>query len=120
MGYMKGLSHGLAVGVAIGILTAPRSGAETRQAITDAITRTRDTSQRMTDRVQQGWQAAQPALDKAAQAAGGVARAVQPVAQGASDRFVELAGRSEKSGPATYSPGPIGGGKPAGFDTPNN
>jgi gas vesicle protein len=119
MGYVKGLSHGLALGVAIGVLTAPRSGVETRQAIVDTITRTRDTSQRVADKVQEGWQAAQPALDKAAQAAGGVARAVQPVAQGATDRFVELAGRAEKSASATYSPAPIGETKPAGFDSPN-
>jgi gas vesicle protein len=119
MGYIKGLSHGLALGVAIGVLTAPRSGAETRQAIVDAITRTKDTSQRVTDKVQQGWQIAQPALDKAAQAAGGVARAVQPVAQGASDRFVELAGLSEKPAPAAVPRAPIGETKPAGFDSPS-
>jgi gas vesicle protein len=119
MGYVKGLSHGLALGIAIGVLTAPRSGVETRQRIADAITRTRDTSQRVTERVQQGWQAAQPALDKAAQAASGVARAVQPVAQGATDRFVELAGRADRSAPPTYSP-PMSETKPAGFDSPNN
>jgi gas vesicle protein len=120
MGYVKGLSHGLALGIAIGVLTAPRSGVDTRQAIADAITRTRDTSQKVTDRVQQGWQAAQPALDKAAQAAGGVARAVQPVAQGATERFVELAGRADRSAPATYSPPPMSETKPPGFDSPNN
>jgi hypothetical protein len=63
----------------------------------------------VSEKVQQGWQIAQPALDKAAQAAGGVARAVQPVAQGATERFVELAGRSEKPVPPTVP----------GFDTHN-
>lgn len=119
MGYFKGLSHGLTLGIAIGILTAPSSGRETRQALLRKLTQTKDTSQRVTEKVQQGWQIAQPALDKAAQAAGGVARAVQPVAQGATDRFVELAGRSEKQPSAAVPPAPIGEVKPAGFDNSN-
>jgi len=96
VGYAKGLSHGLALGIAIGVLTAPRAGSETRQRLVRTLTSTRERSQRVGEKVQQGWQIAQPALDKAGQAAGGVARAVQPVAQGATERFVELAGRSEK------------------------
>lgn len=118
MGYFKGLSHGLALGLALGVLTAPSSGSETRKALIRKLNQTKDTSQKVSERVQQGWQIAQPALDKAAQAAGGVARAVQPVAQGASDRFVELAGRSEKPA-ATAIPNPIQDPKPAGFDHPN-
>lgn len=109
MGYAKGLSHGLAIGLAIGVLTAPRAGSETRARLMRTLTSTKERSQRLSEKVQQGWQVAQPALDKATQAAGGVARAVQPVAQGATERFVELAGRSEK---------PIQPPVP-GFDHPN-
>ncbi|HVB13647.1 MAG TPA: YtxH domain-containing protein [Candidatus Dormibacteraeota bacterium] len=109
MGYAKGLSHGLAIGLAVGVLTAPRAGTETRQKLMRTLTSTKERSQRMGDRVQQGWQIAQPALDRASHAAGGVARAVQPVAQGATERFVELAGRSEKPVPPPVP----------GFDHPN-
>ncbi len=94
MGYAKGLSHGLAIGIAIGVLTAPRSGSETRQRLVNTLTSTKERSMRVSEKLQQGWQIAQPALDRASQAAGGVARAVQPVAQTATERFVELAGRS--------------------------
>ncbi|HUY58036.1 MAG TPA: YtxH domain-containing protein [Candidatus Micrarchaeaceae archaeon] len=99
MGYAKGLGHGLALGLAIGVLTAPRAGSETRQRIAQKFTDTRERSQRVSEKVQQGWQIAQPTLDRASQAAGGVARAVQPVAQGATERFVELVGRGEKAVP---------------------
>jgi len=109
MGYAKGLSHGLAIGLALGVLTAPRAGSETRARLARTLKNTRDRSQQVSEKVQQGWQIAQPALDKASQAAGGVARAVQPVAQGATERFVELAGRSEKPVPPAVP----------GFDQPN-
>jgi gas vesicle protein len=99
MGYARGLGHGLALGLAIGVLTAPRAGSETRQRLVRSLTSTKERTQRVSEKVQQGLQIAQPVFDKASQAAGGVARAVQPVAQGATERFVELAGRSEKAVP---------------------
>jgi gas vesicle protein len=119
MGYIKGLGHGLALGLAIGVLTAPRGGRETREAISRSVAKTMDRSQKMAGTVQQGWQTAQPVLERAAQAAGQAARAVQPVAQVASDRFVELTGRSEKQRPSNGGTGPIGEASPAGFDSPS-
>ncbi|HEY6537818.1 MAG TPA: YtxH domain-containing protein [Candidatus Dormibacteraeota bacterium] len=97
MGYAKGLGHGLAIGLAIGVLTAPRPGRETRQRLAQSMNETRARSQRIAEKVQQGWQVAQPALGRATQTAGDVARAVQPVAQGATERFVELAGRADRT-----------------------
>ncbi|HVC38389.1 MAG TPA: YtxH domain-containing protein [Candidatus Dormibacteraeota bacterium] len=99
MGYAKGMSHGFAIGLAIGVLTAPRAGRETREKLIHSLVSTKERTQQVSGKLQQGWQIAQPALDRAGQAAGDLARAVQPVAQGASDRFVELAGRAEREVP---------------------
>ncbi|MGH7666274.1 MAG: YtxH domain-containing protein [Candidatus Dormibacteria bacterium] len=104
MGYAKGLRHGLAIGITIGVLTAPRTGTETRQRLVRTFVRTRERSQQLGTRVQQGWRTAQPAIDRASQAAGSVARAVQPVAQGAGGRLMELTGRGE-TGVAPPVPG---------------
>lgn len=48
--FVAGLLWGAAVGAALGVVFAPRSGAETRQAIADSGQRLRDTAQRTYDR----------------------------------------------------------------------
>ncbi len=97
MGYAKGFRHGLTVGLALGTLLAPRPGAQTREVwrrrLEDGVRRGRSLSQGLS----QGWSSSQPVRELAAQTAGGLARAIQPMAQEAQERLMELAGRRDRS-----------------------
>ncbi|MGH7608947.1 MAG: hypothetical protein ACREOD_03230 [Candidatus Dormibacteria bacterium] len=114
VGYVKGFTHGLMVGMALGVLTAPAPGPETRDRLRRRAQGTVEMSRQVSRTVRQGWRSAQPVLDRAAQTASGMARVVQPVAQEAGGRFVELVGRGERnSAPTTGAgPGPNGVGGP--------
>ncbi|MGA2873298.1 MAG: YtxH domain-containing protein [Candidatus Dormibacteria bacterium] len=119
MGYIRGFRDGFVLGVTIGVLTAPRAGKETRDLIARTVTKTKGQAQGMADRAQQGWQVAHPALDRAAQAAADVARAVQPVAQGVADRFAELVGRGGTEPPVPGVSVPFADSGPMGFGGSN-
>ncbi len=113
MAYARGFRDGVVLGLAIGMLLAPQPGERTRGRIASSARRGAEASRRISGQLQQGWRSAQPLLQRAGQAAGGVSRAVQPVAQGAGDRFVELVGRGEHPAPSAAAQGPAGG---VGFD----
>ncbi|MGH7640006.1 MAG: YtxH domain-containing protein [Candidatus Dormibacteria bacterium] len=105
MGYVKGVSHGLAIGLAVGVLIAPRPGAETRSRLAAKYNNGKERAQRLSGQVQQGWRSAQPAIEKASRAAGGMAQAIRPAAQGASERLMELSGRRQSSEAVPPIPG---------------
>ena len=75
-GFVSGLLCGAAVGAAIGLLMAPRSGAETRKAISDTAGRLRDqarrgyhsASERVTQMVDQSRRAAEVSRRKVGEA----------------------------------------------------
>ncbi len=97
MGYFKGLTHGLMLGAAIGVAVAPRPGRETRTDLARRAVKARETSEQIYESAREVWAAARPAVVTAAQLATDLARAMQPVAQGAGGKFIELVGRGQRS-----------------------
>ena len=96
MGYVRGLVHGTVAGAVVGVLVAPRAGTETRRRLRDQVERWSGRRQRVATGLHDTWTRTQPTVRTAFQTAEGVAGVVQPLVESATQRFIDLVGRSPR------------------------
>lgn len=99
MAYLRGFRHGVVTGLVVGVLVAPRSGADSRRQLAGAYRRGRRTAEDAMGRAQTGWASAQPAVAAAVGVARRTAKMAAPALRGASGPVGQIVGRRQTSEP---------------------
>lgn len=105
MAYLRGFRHGVVSGLVLGVLIAPRSGAESRRQLASAYQRGRRTAEGAIGRAQSGWSSAQPAVGAAIAVARRSAGMARPALRGASGPLVQIVGHRSSPEPF-FAPAP--------------